>query len=101
MPHVTLVVLCAVGIAAGLGWGCKPAPATPDTAPFAAAVDAYLASQSMDMKAGSFRRLEVKGETATATVSLSHAEGAAGVSVQWNFTFARKDRRWQVTSCRH
>ncbi len=86
-----------IGLSLWLAAGCGGRPPAGDTAPFQAAVDAYLRSQSMDMKATRFRRLEVSGETATATVSLAHADGAAGVSVQWDFTFARRGETWTVT----
>ena len=84
----------------GLGpAGCGRRAAPQDTAPFEAAVSTWLRTQSMDMKPGRFRSLEVKGDTARAAVSLGHAEGAAGVSVQWDFTFARQGGAWVVTGC--
>jgi hypothetical protein len=90
-----LLALAILLVPAGCG-GRKPAV---DTAPFETAVNTYLRTQAMDMKAGRFRSLEVDGDTAKATVSLAHAEGAAGVSVQWRFTFARKGGEWAVSEC--
>lgn len=93
-----LWLLCSAAV--WFGGGCGSQRPAPDSAPFAAAVAAYLQAQSMDMKVDTFRRLEVNADRATATVSMGHAEGAAGVKVQWEFTFARTGDRWQVSSCR-
>lgn len=97
-PIAVLWLVC--GTFAWLGGGCGSQRPAVDSAPFAAAVAAYLQAQSMDMKVDTFRRLEVNADRATATVSLGHAEGAAGVKVQWEFAFARTGDRWQVSSCR-
>jgi hypothetical protein len=94
-------VVC-VGLAVMALWspgGCGGRGPTADTAPFETAVNSYLRAQSMEMKAGRFRSLEVDGDAAKATVSLAHAEGAAGVSVQWDFTFARRGGIWTVSGC--
>gem|GEM_PF-3138994 len=79
--------------------GCGRGAAVQETAPFETAVNAWLRAQSMEMKAGRFRSLRVDGDAARAKVSLGHAEGAAGVSVQWDFTFARKGGAWVVSGC--
>jgi len=100
MRQGLIAVLWLTLVAGWLSWACGARPPAADTTPFAAAVNAYLQTQSMDMKVDSFRRLDVSGEQATATVSLGHTEGAAGVKVQWEFTFARAGDRWQVSSCR-
>jgi hypothetical protein len=62
-----------LALAAILGAGCGSGTPTADTAPFETAVNTYLRSQSMDMKAGRFRALAVSDNAATATVSLAHA----------------------------
>ncbi len=101
MRQRSVAVLWLVcGMVAWLGGGCGSRRPAVDSAPFAAAVNAYLQAQSMDVKVEAFRRLDVAGDQATATVSLGHAEGGAGVKVQWEFTFARTADRWQVSSCR-
>lgn len=101
MRQRSIAVLWLVcGTFAWLGGGCGRQRPVVDSAPFAAAANAYLQAQSMDMKVEAFRRLDVAGDRATATVSLGHAEGVAGVKVQWEFTFARAGDRWQVSSCR-
>jgi hypothetical protein len=91
-----LALACTVTLGYGCGSGAPPV----NTVSFEAAVNQYLRSQSMDMKAGRFRALTVTGDSAVATVSLSHADGAAGVSVQWEFSFARQNGAWVVSSCR-
>ena len=96
LPTVGLALTLATILASGCGSGGP----TLDTAAFEVAVNAYLRAQSMDMKAGRFRALEVTGDRAVGTVSLTHAEGAAGVSVQWEFDFARRHGAWVVSSCR-
>lgn len=92
----SLAIACAL-----LAAGCGRDRPTADTAPFETAVNAYLETQAMDMKVGRFRHLEVTDDTARGNASLVHAGGAAGVSVQWGFSFSRRaDGTWQVTSCR-
>lgn len=72
-----------------------------DTKPFAAAIEDYLKVNSMGMKVHAFKDLQVEGNTATARVSLGHAEEATAIRVQWDFSFAQNNGHWTVTNCTH
>ncbi len=87
-----LLWLCILCPACGRG-----APSPGETAPFQAAVVAYLSAQSMEMKPESFATLAVAGETAAAEVQLA-PKSDYGVRARWTFRFAKRGGAWQVTS---
>ena len=81
--------------------GCgRKVELTADPTPFGAAVHAYLADQSMDMKVADFKSLTITGDMAQADIALEQAEGVAGVKVRWTFWFQRQNGAWTVSRVR-
>lgn len=92
---VVLAVFAAVCLV-----GCGPAASEGERAAFSRAVEEYLQAQSMDLSVRSIRAAEVSGGKATVTASLTHAGGAVGVAVQWEFDLERRGGTWHVTGHR-
>lgn len=77
--------------------GCSATTASPDPAPFQAAVERYLEQHNMALRVKELRRGPVvDGERATMSVSLTHAE-LGGPSVVWEFEFTKQpDGNWEA-----
>ena len=72
--------------------GCnKSEPVMVDTAPFEAAIVAYLDEKNMGMAVAEFKTVDITGNAATAVCSMAEASGLYGMKVQWAFTFQRAD----------
>ncbi len=69
-----------------------------DTAPFEAAIAAYLSAHSMDMQVAECRSLHVEGDEATAVCKMEDKAGLyGGVGVTWTWQFRRRpDGTWEV-----
>ena len=78
--------------------GCSDNAVKEDSTPFKNAISKYLSQKHMDMKVYKFKKLEVNGDKAKAVCSMKEASGmSAGIAVQWNFSFEKKDGAWIVT----
>ena len=82
--------------------GCgDPPPEVPNREAFDKAVESYLDRQSMDLAIREYRQFELAedGTTATAVISMGHADEAYGnVQVRFRFNFEKTGDRWQVVS---
>ncbi len=67
-----------------------------DTEPFKMAIQEYLKAKNYGMDVSSFDELSANGENASATCKLKEAEGMVNVKVTWEFSFEKKDGKWQV-----
>jgi hypothetical protein len=76
----------------------KGEPVSADTAPFEAAIAAYLDSHSMDMQVAEFRSLQVEGDGARAVCKMEEKAGLyGGVGVRWTWRFSRRPGgTWEV-----
>ena len=90
MVHLVLVIGCS-----------KSKPVAVDTAPFEAAIVAYLDEKNMGMAIAEFKTVEITGNSATAVCSMEEASGLYGMKVQWAFTFQRADANANWVVARH
>jgi hypothetical protein len=98
LPGLQLLAFALV-VAAGCG---EKAPSAADTQPFAAAIEQYLAANSMGMKIDSFQSLKIDGDSkAAATVYMSAKDVDYGMKTRWTFTFEKAAGLWRVTKAEH
>ena len=91
--------LVLLGTAVLLACGCaKKGPARAETAPFEAAIAAYLKQNNLGMKVAEFKSLTVTGDSATGTVAMQEAEGMYDLKVTWVFTFRKDKDGWKAVS---
>lgn len=93
----TLLVLLGVLVLAQAGCR-KPGPTKDVTAPFEAAIAAYLKQNSMGMKLIEFKSLTVTGDTATGVATMQEAESLYALKVTWEFTFRKDKTGWTAVS---
>ncbi len=80
--------------------GCRRTPGEAvDAAPFRAAVERYLDQHEMALAIKAVKQgPSVEGDTATMTVSLTHAQ-LGGAAVTWEFSFQKNaDGTWRAVS---
>ena len=94
MQRALAVLVTSLVLSAGCGGG-KLSPG--ETAPFAAAIEQYLAAKSMGMKVDTFKSLDVTGDNATAEVYVADKDVGYGIRPLWKFTFQRLNGAWKVS----
>ena len=93
----TLLCVALVAVVACVQSGCGKPPATPDSAPFEAAIAEYLDRGNMAMAVKEIKEgPSVTGNTATLKASLTRAV-VGGPSVTWTFNFKKtSDGTWEA-----
>ncbi|UCD75385.1 MAG: nuclear transport factor 2 family protein [Phycisphaerales bacterium] len=93
--HLILIICLLTGC------GGKEPPTVPNREAFDAAVESYLDRQAMELAIRQYREFEMAedGATATAVISMGHADEAYGnVQVHFRFNFEKTGDRWRVVS---
>ena len=91
LRHPAAVLLLPVLL---LAVSCGKTEPSHDPAPFRKAIARYLDEHGMGMRVAEIKQLTVQDSTATAVVSMEHAEGIVGVKVRWTFSFEKRNGQW-------
>jgi len=89
------ILLLALSVLVAAGCASKKV-STAEAAPFAAAIDDYLAAASFGMKIDRFESLTIDGDKALAAVRMADKEAGYGLRQVWEFTFQKTGGAWKV-----